>query len=143
MVVSSLVLPDVARWYLAALKRILPPLRIAAAHRSSPVTPRGIPSSNQNKPEGKKNKTREEEEEEDEMSGSGGLTAVATGDSSMSRYGLMELMFQGARAVGSGVGIPGPINSLESIPGPRVVSEKRLCVCEREREVNVRGVESR
>ncbi len=64
------------------------------------------------------------------QSGSRVLTAVATGDSSMSRCGLMELMFQGARPVGSGVGIPGPISSLESIPGPRCLM-KSGCVRER------------
>lgn len=62
--------------------------------------------------------------------GSRVLTAVATGDSSMSRCGLMELMFQGARAVGSGVGIPDPISSLESIPGPLRVNDEP---CERSR----------
>ncbi|TNN68418.1 hypothetical protein EYF80_021339 [Liparis tanakae] len=36
----------------------------------------------------------------------------------------MELMFQGARAVGSDVGTPGPIRSLESIP-ELVDDEKR------------------
>lgn len=54
------------------------------------------------------------------------LTAVATGDRSMSRCGLMELMYQGALVVGSGEGIPGPINSLESIPGPGLMRKMSL-----------------
>jgi len=48
----------------------------------------------------------------------------------MSRCGPMELMFQGARAVGSDVGTPGPIRSLESIP-ELVDDEKHARVCVR------------
>jgi len=55
---TRLFLPDVASWYLAALDRILPRLRIAAAHRISPVTPRGLPSSSHNKPKNRRRRRR-------------------------------------------------------------------------------------
>lgn len=55
------------------------------------------------------------------------LTAVETGDSSMSRCGLMELMFHGDLVLGSGVRIPGPISSLESIPKSTLSGETRRC----------------
>lgn len=86
----------------AVLDELWPRFGMAAAHGSSPVTPRGYSS--------------EQEQNKRRVTRRVILTGVATGDSSMSRCGLMELTYQGARAVGSGVGIPGPISSLESIP---------------------------
>lgn len=105
----------------AALEPIVPLLRIAAAR--SPLTPRGLSSE-----QPAATNTHTQAQQSGTERGSRVLTAVATGDSSMSRCGLMELMFQGARAVGSGVGIPDPISSLESIPGPLRVNDEP---CER------------
>lgn len=76
-------------------------MRVSEAHSSSPVTRTAVAfKSAENR---KQMRT---------------LTAGATGDTSMSRCGLMELIFQGALPVGSGVGTTGPIWSLESIRGP-------------------------
>lgn len=44
----------------------------------------------------------------------------------------MEVIFQGVREVGSGVGNTGPIRSLESIKDPRWLMEKiKMCVCDK------------
>lgn len=90
-----------------------PPLRIDATRRGSPVQSR---HSHLNK--------------KGEIKSCGAiLTVVAIDESSRDRRGLMEVIFQGAREVGSGVGNPGPIRSLESIKDPRWLMEKiKMCV---------------
>lgn len=90
-----------------------PPLRIHATRRGSPVQSR---DSHLNK-------------KGEIKSCSAILTVVAIDESSMGRRGLMEVIFQGVREVGSGVGNTGPIRSLESIKDPRWLMEKiKMCV---------------
>lgn len=93
-----------------------PPLRIDATRRGSPVQSR---DSHLNK-------------KGEIKSCSAILTVVAIDESSMGRRGLMEVIFQGVREVGSGVGNTGPIRSLESIKDPRWLMEKiKMCVCDK------------
>lgn len=93
-----------------------PPLRIDATRRGSPVQSRDTHLN-------KKGEIK---------SCSAILTVVAIDESSMGRRGLMEVIFQGVREVGSGVGNTGPIRSLESIKDPGWLMEKiKMCVCDK------------
>lgn len=99
------VVPDVASFN---SRGCFLPLRVAAAHRRS------------HQPD--QNKTSKWTTQMEL------LTAVETGDISMSRSGLMELMFQGAPPVGSDVGTTGPNRSPESITGQAGWWKVTVCV---------------